>query len=367
MRLHAPVLTLLLVAAASGTLAQGASDSDARVHALPVAPDVSWTGQQYPAADSKGNVYLLRAKKLEVYPVESDRSLGEPDKLQAAQIETPDPVLDAQMDRHGDWVLVQGTEIRWFPAGKEKPLPALNWMPTAVELRQGRPIAAVVPFAFGRPPGARGHGVPFLLSAGTHEWSTLVASDLDEPADARSMVPIHDHAGHLSTAADGEICFAHLYRYHFECFTPGGRKHLEVTVEGGKVAHRVADDEALEAARIELEEARARTSNPERVKIVANKGIKSILDLTEGPDGLYLLVNNPEGEGLVLDRFNTVTQTLERVEIAGAHAKGAMSMVAGKGGLYLAAFNGASGRWMIPWQRLAEVSWAPVDGVEIDQ
>lgn len=363
-RRHALISALLVFGLLPATAA-AASDSQARVLALPVAPGVTWEGQQYPAADSQGRFRLLRTRTLEVYPVERDRSLGEPEKLRAAQIDSPAPVLDARMDRHGDWVLLDGMEVRWFPAGKEKSLPSLDWIPSAVGLRQGRPVATVMPLPVGRGSQSRPRGVPFLMAAETDDWSTLIESDLDSPAKGRSMAPVHNHDGHLFVADDGETCFAHLYRYHFECFTPGGRKTLDVTVDGGKVAHVLEDDEGLEAERVRLEEERARMSEPERVRVVANTGVKVILDLTQGIDGLYLLVENPEGEGLVLDRYTAATQKLERVAVAGAVAKGAMNMVAGKDGLLLAAFNGSSGRWLVPWDALAEAEWEPVEGVKV--
>lgn len=365
MRRSATVVALLLVVVApSWTFAE---EPDARVSAVPVAPGVTWEGQQYPAVDDRGRVYLLRTKTLEIYPVEGHDSLGEPRKLRTSQVETPAPVLDARMDRHGDWVMLQGAEVRWFPAGKEKAVPPLHWLATAVALANGRPVAAVVPVAFGEISHIRKHGVPFLLSADTDRWSTLVESNLEAPEDPRSMSPMNQHAGHLYAAANGQLCFANLYRYRFECFSPGGRKKLDVEVGGAKIGHLEADDAAVEAARAELEEARARTAHPERVRVAANTGIKVILDLTEGVDGrLYLLLKNPDGEGLALDRFDNATGKLMRIALEGAEAKGAMSMVAGQDGLFLAAFNGESGRYLVPWEALDAAAWHDVDGVSIN-
>jgi len=332
----------------------------------PLAPGVEWSGQQYPGVDAKGRVFLLRGETLDVYPVRSNGSLGEPRRLQASRVDQPAPVLDAQMDPHGDWVLLHGAEVRWFRSGEEEIVPTVDWLVTAVELAHGRPLVAVAPFKFHQHSKLHQRPIPRLLTATGDDWSTLVESDL-RTLPPPSLAASTAASGHLHVSADGEIWFAKLYGYQLTSFSPAGRQRLDVKVDGAEVRHHKNGDRQVEAAAEDLETARARTAHPERHAIEVQTAIQAILDLAEGRDGrIHLLVHNPDGPGLALDRLDPLEGVLERVVLSDAVAHGAMSLVAGNDGFYLVPFSGREDRYLVRWEALDQATWEPVERVEID-
>jgi len=65
------------------------------------------------------------------------------------------------MDKHGDWVILEGFQPRWFRAGEEEALPLPPWLPSSVSLLDGHPVVTVFPF----PMGKRGRRETRLLLA----------------------------------------------------------------------------------------------------------------------------------------------------------------------------------------------------------
>jgi hypothetical protein len=330
-----------------------------------VAPETTWDGQQYAGADTKGRFHLLDAQRLRVYPLKPNGELGEPEELTSGDVDSPAPVLDARMDRHGDWVLLFGNEVRWFRSGEEVPLPPLGWVPAAVALLDGQPLVAVLPQPMGRADSRRLLPIPRLLTTDGSRWSVVAESHLDALPDRRSIEPHQENAAHLLVGSGDTVWLAGHYRYRLAAHSAAGRELLTVELDGGRVRHRGDDDPELERSTARLERARARTSEPERARSSVNTALPAIVDLAEGPDGrLYLLVD-AAGGGPALDRFDRLERTLERVPLA-LDLVGATTLVAGRDGLLVVPFNGRRPRHLVTWDVLAEADWRPVEGVVVD-
>ena len=79
---------------------------------------------------------------------------------------------------------------------------------------------------------------------------------------------------------------------------------------------------------------------------------------------MYFLVVLAGGEA-ALDRFDPVAVKVERIGL-GLQGEGRFTMAAGKEGLYLAAWEGHAGRWLVPWEQLELASWKDAEGITID-
>lgn len=338
------------------------------VVAVPAATGAQWNGPQYVGADGKGRVFLLQAEGLLVYPVERDGTLGEPEALETAGMDTPAPVLDAAMGGHGDWVLLAGSDPRWFHAGEEVVLPPLHWAATSVALVDGRPVIATHPLPKGRVAQRELASPPLLLSPSKDDWSVLAESDLEGPPDVKKAMQIQQRSfARLLADSDGSLWLANQYRYRLAHYTSGGRELLTLEVDGAKVRHRDDDDPALEKAREDLAREHARYSEPEKARVEVNTAVLTVFDLTEGPDGrIYLLVRGDGERGSFhLDRYDGVEGKMERVPLR-ADVAGAISIAAGKSGLYLVPFNGTKARYRVPWEALETADWQPLEGVMMD-
>lgn len=362
MRLLRPALAVAVFAAVIPAWA----GEPVAVQPTVVASEVTWDGQQYAGADTKGRFLLLDAQRLRVYPLKPNGELGEPEKLTSADVDSPAPALDARMDRHGDWVLLFGHEVRWFRSGEEVPLPPLEWVPAAVALLDGQPLVAVHPLPMGRVDAGRLLPIPRLLTTDGSRWSVVAESHLDALPDRRSIEPHQENAAHLLVGSGDTVWLAGHYRYRLAAHSAAGRELLTVELDGGRVRHRGDDDPELERSAARLERARSRTSDPERTHAQINTAVPAIVDLAEGPDGrLYLLVDAAGGGGPALDRFDRLERTLERVPLA-LDLVGATTLVAGRDGLLVVPFNGRRPRHLVAWEALAEADWRPVEGVVVD-
>lgn len=359
------VVAVLLIGHASPALA--VDEAPARpLQANLVAADVKWEGPQYVGADGKGRIYLLRASDgLKVYPLEKNGEVGEPQTLQTDPVSGPAPVLEAAMDRHGNWLVVYGHEARLFRSGKERHLPLLRWLVSSVALLDGEPIVATFPLPVGRINKREIANPPLLLSADEDRWNVLAEAGIDGPPDLSKHFELtQSFASRLMADSRDTLWLAHLYRYRFSHFSNAGRELLTVEINGGRVKHR--DEGEMEAAREELDKERARYSRPETATIAMNTAVTAILDLAEGRDGrIYLLTQGGAKGGLTLDRFDPVQAILERA-LVGATTPGAVSMAAGRDGIYLVPFNGQESRYLITWEEIDAGDWRPVEGVEIN-
>jgi hypothetical protein len=108
-----------------------------------------WDGPQFVAADRSGHVVLLRARTLQVYPVEKTGALGEPERLEAT-LAVAGEVQNAALDASGSqWLIQTFGAVHLFADRKEKALPRLAWLPNSVGFRRDEPIVAVLPVVVG--------------------------------------------------------------------------------------------------------------------------------------------------------------------------------------------------------------------------
>lgn len=343
----------------------------------PVAPEVTWEGTQFVGAAPDGEVFVLRGMTLESYPVVDEVGLGEPrpltegDAPASPSVTSDNPIRRAAMGKEGEWVVLHGADLRWFRHGEEEPAPPVRGV-TAVAFSRGRPVVAVVPM----PPGmstAEGHAGPAVLARWSgDDWTPLVEAEEDElkghgPGDL--MVPF---SSQLTADSEGDLWVARQYSYEIRHHASDGRELMSITVGDGEA--RVLDEDAEEVEEMraflaEQSEKMGRDAGRKgKVRIRVNRSRPVIAALADGGDGrLYVLVPpfGDEAAGWSLDRFDVARRSLERVPLD-MDGRGSMSMVAGKDGLYLAAFSAAGGRWFIPWAALDEAAWEPVEGLKID-
>ena len=349
---------------------------------LPVAPETTWEGTQFVGADADGDVFFLRGMTLESYPVVDVVELGEPRPLMegeaggggtlvGAAVTRDNPVRKAAMARRGEWVVLHGSDLRWFRHGEE-PAPPSPGRVTSVAFSKGRPVAALVPLPAGMsmPEGDTGPAV--LVRWSGDEWTPLVEAEREEletgsPGDL--MVPF---ASHVVAADDGDLWVARRYSYRIRNHASGGRELTSLSVGDGGPRLLDEDSEEVEEMRAflaEQAEKMGREAGREgKVRIVVNRSRPAIAALADGGDGrLYVLVPpfGDEAPGWSLDRFDPARRSLERVPFE-LDGEGSMTMAAGADGLYLAPFSGAGGRWLLPWTALEEAAWEPVEGLKID-
>lgn len=363
MRSFAVLLSFLLVAfPALGERAEKAIQPE------PVWGEPAWDGPQFVRADRKGNVFLFRGSRLEVYPVTRKGSLGDPLRLETTA-EASRMVQDAVLSPDGGrWLVYADLGVRLFEDGKEKPVPPLSWRPWSIAFLRDTPLVAVVPVPIGDPPLdlERLAAVPWFLSLDNGRWATFVehrrlpGSELLK--DERTMNDfVADYAVFTVGDREGKLWVARQYSYKVERWSPGGRPLLEIAVQGGKVVHRKetpANPEAAAAVKRDKTQGRETRFN-------AFTARAAIRDLVEGRDHrLYLLVNTSDDGALALDRYDPVLSVLERTPLS-LEKGGRFTMAAGKEGLYLAAWNGRDGRWRIPWEALDAAEWMEVEGAEI--
>jgi len=351
----------LLVAGASA----GAEEAPPPLRPQPVAAG-SWEGPQFVQADKKGAVALLHARELAVVPLTRQDGLGEPEALTGSSLESSEAVTRGAMGPHGDWVVRQGYDVRWFRNGKEIPVPASRWPVWSVALLAGRPVAAVVPAPIGRPSPDDGSDLPILIEMVGRDWRLLAAARDDELGGER-MSLMQRHAAHLMVDGSGDLWLAYQYRYLIRRFSSAGRLMLEITVDDGEVALRDEAASAGDAAHERLAKAQANMVNGSRARV--NRAEEAIRALVEGRDGRYYFLvyaaGENEGRRPHLDRFDPARGSLERLPLA-VDLVGGASLAAGRDGLYLAAFSGDKGRWKLSWEQLEGAAWSEVEGAAFD-
>jgi hypothetical protein len=361
-RLIALVVLLTGMSAAS---AAGAEEPPRPLRPQPVAAG-AWEGPQFVQADKKGRVALLHARELSVVPVTDGDGLGESEKLASTPLESSDAVTRGAMGPHGDWVVRQGYDVRWFRNGKEIAVPAVRWPVWSVGMLDGRPVAAVVPSPIGRPSPDDGSELPILVEMVGKDWRLLAAAPEEELGGER-MSLMQRHAAHLMVDDSGDLWLAYQYRYLIRQFSSAGRLKLEITIDDAEIALRDEAETAGDAAHERLARAQARMSKGSQARV--NRAEEAIRALAEGRDGRYYFLAYVAGEkggrGPHLDRFDPALGKLERVPLA-VDLTGGASLAAGRDGLYLAAFSGQKGRWMTSWEDLEAAAWSEVDGVALD-
>jgi hypothetical protein len=323
------------------------------LHVEPFGAVPGWQGPQKVQVDAKGNVFLLRAETLEVYPVLKSSALGKPVKLEAAH-SLNGPVIDAAMGSGpGDWLLRLPLEVRWFVDGKEKTLPPLPWKPWSVGYVRGTPVVGVLP----QPAPVNGMEIrhpgeevpptaPAVMALSGDRWSVLVEDARPAQQDGNSAVESCARA--VLGDRQGKLWTARNYAYVLDRYSPAGHRLSRVEVDKGKVDHRDAKTATVPAE----------VRKEDRMHFRPFLAVQRISDLTEGLDHrIYLLVQG--GKGAALDRYDPAESSLERVEL-GLDLTGNATLAAGRDALYLAAHSGDHGRWKISWEDLERAKWKKV-------
>ncbi len=353
------LFAILLLSAAPGRAAKQAPPLQAV--ALASTPATAWEEPQFVRADRDGNVFFLRGPKLEVYPLSKNGQLGEPVRLEAVG-PMPNFVLEAAMDSSGkNWLLLADSRVRLFKEEREQDLPKLDDQPWSVGFVRDAPIVAVIP----RPLEGRKGSPPWLVQAGRDRWDAVVdftAAYSGDPTErGRRNEIIAESAVFLTGDRQGRVWAGRRYSYRIERFSLGGRRLLKLQVGEGKVRRREKDEPvvidlpAVDSAGLN----NSGTSDERKATFRPFTGQPVVLDLTEARDGnLYLLLRTEAG-GLAIDRYDASADLLERRELSLEVKDGRMTIAAGKDGLYLAAWNGATGRWRIGWDQLEPAnSWS---------
>lgn len=322
-----------------------------------VAAEMTWDGPQIVRADRAGNVFFLRADTLQVYPLTQGGKLGEPRPLEVTG-ELPQLVRNAALSPGGDvWILSVDLSLRRFVDGKEKAVPPLDWRISGIGFARDEPIVSFLPLpvAWDQVYRERKGQIPRLMSFDGDRWNVLAEFPGSSAADPVQRRPdlngaMAQHAGFIASDSQGRVWIARQYAYDVEQMGPSGRSRLHLVVGGGKVKERAGDG----------------NSNGHAVAgLTAFRGQPAILDLVEGRDRrMYFLTAGGDSGGLALDRYDPVTSQLERIPLA-FQLSGRATLAAGKKGLYIAAWNGRGGRWMLRWDSLEVASWTPVATAEI--
>jgi hypothetical protein len=203
-----------------------------------------WEGPQFLRADRAGNLFLLRAGTLEVYPVGKSGAPGKPVRLEATST-TAGSIREAAMSPSGDrWFLLSGGTVRLFEDGKEKVLPPLEWKPWTLTLLGGTPVVAAAPFPLGgRAADPKRVGTPpWLLRFDGDRWSSTIDLKGVSVADLLENGGLNDAIAKNSVVMAGDrlgrLWAARQYGYRVQRFTAGGRLLLEITVDRGKIRQK---------------------------------------------------------------------------------------------------------------------------------
>ena len=345
-----------------------------KLRALP--RSAAWSGQQAIAADAKGRVFLLHTATLEVHPIGSGGELGEAQKLERLpDSEAPMMLLNAALSADGRRWLAQDfgspRGLVLFENGKEKLLPATEWLPTGVGFAGDDPLFAAAAMQMGEVLGASTRQEPpFLRVLSSGGWKTIAT----DPIDAANPLEL------LAAAKDGrEVIFArgaegsfwvvqrHLYR--LRRFSGAGRQLEEVRLGDARVQY--SSQTKGEQERLEDFAGEAKKSGhllPQNFG-TGKKAQRVLEGAALGFDGrLYVLVSPEANEGSdrpALDRYDPTAGVLTRVDLEVADPIRRSTMAAGRDGLFLAAEPGHGGRWFISWEALDAAHWRDVPRAEV--
>jgi hypothetical protein len=355
------LLAALVITASAGPLL-AAPPAPKLLRPQPVALAAKgWSAPLFVRSDRAGHVFLLRAERAEVYPLDAAGQLQEPWKLKPTEAALG-LVLNAALSPAGDqWLLHVQSTVRLFVDGKERPLPPLDWQPWSVGFRRETPIVAVMP----RPLPAAAQRLaslgtaPWLLALEGDRWSALVEhSDLTAERAWRERARMNEwvaeHAVFLAPARDGKLWAARQYAHRVQRLSPSGKTLLDIEVQDGREVKAPARP------------ARDVDVHGRKVPVQAFEAKQAIEDLVEGPGGtLYLLAHRTGKGGLALERYDPVRGLLEEAPLA-LEGTGRFTLAAGKDGLYLAGFDPTEGLWMLSWEAVQAAPWVEVEGSEAE-
>jgi hypothetical protein len=346
----------------------------AAVHVTPERLSGPGSASQFVQADATGHVFLLRTDPLEVYPVTTRGTLGEPvplDRLPTGQANAF--IRDAALAPDGgSWLLLDvGHGPRLFRDGKEQPGHELGWRVTAVALPRGEPWAAVLPMpSHGvrmiKQPGGQvtidvQESPPLVMRLADSGWTSVVRENYDfgstDWREARGRLQLLRDA-RLAPDPAGGVWLAEEYGYRLRRFSPGGKLRVEVTVGSGRPVLKERSPAEITKQLASAEASSGHKLDPASVRFSATHQVEGLAAARDGR--VYVLVETAgEGGGaqLALDRFDPSGPTVERVLLDRIAAHGRASVALGRDGLYIAKLSGEDGLWRLRWDQLEEAKW----------
>lgn len=343
-----------------------APEPEATVRALPIAREPVLSGPQFIAADRGGHAFLLDGATLSLYALDGDRLTARGRLERLSTPDRPNPVVFAALSPFGgDWLLLSLAGVEYFHDGRQATLPAPRWRVNSIGYGPFGPLASVTP---GIPGGEATQGrknAPSVLYFDDN-WKTLRESkplrSLDELTQIRHRRDLLFAAGEESS-----LWLAHRFLYRVHRLSSSGKIEQTLELEDREIQTRERSRE--EIALREQMFARAREAGqpapPEgfQHKSSPRKVIQAIA--TNGGT-LYLLIAAQaiETGKPALDRWDPATQSHERLNLDLPPYSGRRTMAAGRDGLYIANYEGDSGRWRIPWATLVEAKWVKVEDLD---
>ena len=328
---------------------------------------------QFLAANSKGQLFLLRGDTLEVFRLSSDggfdRRVG---KLACELDMSAKSAYVAAMDPTGlTWAVGSPHELALCDFAKERRPEGLHWVISSLTYSRSGPLVAVT--SLGPPAGAAEARYkmtePRVFGLKDDRWEPVAWGRVSEgpmPDDPLKLM------AEAKAESDSLICAGRkdaIWRaswnaYQLQKLSSSEKPEREIVVGKGGVEWQRLDQK--EQAR-EAGDRRAQGlflipgSGPGGP--VARGVVRALLC---APDGVLYLVASTD-EGLALDRFDPSQNLLERVLLDGPRVStGPMTAALSGEELWLGGRLVGDGLWRISPDDLAAARWKPVKGVSID-
>lgn len=353
--------TFLLAAGAASTEHKKARSVVPR--ALPDA--ISNFGRQTLGIDAKGRAAVLRKETLEVFRLEAT---GELEPLEVLKFPPgfSEVIRAAVMAPDGDeWYLLGAQDVWRATAQTVEKLPPVGWRVDNLTRAGDEPVVSVMPFGVGKPVRKRvvktGERAPQLLNFSASDWTVLLEEGTipgGEEVVANYARINQERMLEFAPSRSNRLWAADCYRYRVRQVSPAGKV---LATLAGSLEIRL-DDKDADSKTEAMANGAGPALSPGR-EILANLAIPVIRGLGEGPDGRLYLVTNLDF--LALDRFDPVTLKLERVPLE-LPFNGRLMVGGATDGLYLLGYSSETGRWFVPWGKLEEADWQPVEDVEIN-
>jgi hypothetical protein len=325
---------------------------------------------QFLAANTKGQLFLLRGDTLEVFRLGSDggfdRRVG---KLACKPFSGS--AYAAAMDPTGSsWAVSSAHEVELCDFEKERRPEGLQWV---ISSRSG-PLIAVTDL--GPAPGAAEarykRTEPRVFGLKDDRWEAVAWGPISEskemPENPLTLMAEGkaESDALICTGRKESIWRASWNAYRLQKLSSSEKPEREIIVGKGEVEWQKLDkkEQAREAGDRKVQGLQLVAFGAGSSAPVPRGVVRALLC---APDGaLYLIVSTDDG--LALDRFDPSQNLLERVLLDGAEvsASGPMSATFSGDELWLGGRLARDGLWRISPEDLAAARWKPVKGVIID-